>query len=345
LISWLAGSAALLTITAVGFGLDCAAAAVVSLWADAWDIEPNPAARKTNATGQRRCICQGYKPAPPSSIRHAPDSRTPSETNFSARKIAWQQLRAKPDICFLTKFREQDRKYFTGFAAAPAYRSAMDEPLLPHLEIGAAREEAEMSVILMHGLGADAYDFEDVAEALSLAGEPRKWRFVLPNAPTQAVTINMGMQMPAWYDILDMSQPRAVNWDTVTRSVRSVEALLGNEKAEKIVLAGFSQGAAMALHVGLRHQQSIAGILMMSGYLLENDEHPSPAKTTDLPIGIFHGSDDQVVPAHAAQSAAQSLEAKGFSPSLKIYPGLEHSVFEDEIRDVFEWLKLCADAV
>ena len=218
------------------------------------------------------------------------------------------------------------------------------DSLLPHLEIGATREEAEVSVILMHGLGADANDFEDVAEALSLAAEPRKWRFVLPNAPTQAVTINMGMHMPAWYDILDMSQPRAVNWDTVAQSASSVEALLGNETAERIVLAGFSQGAAMALHVGLRHQQSIAGILMMSGYLLENDDHPCPEKTTELPIGVFHGSEDAVVPAHAAQSAVESLEAKGFSPSLKIYPGLEHSVFEEEIRDVFEWLTMCSEA-
>ena len=141
-----------------------------------------------------------------------------------------------------------------GYSKMGAYRCAMDEPLLPHLEIGAAREQAELSVILMHGLGADAYDFEDVAEALSLAAEPRKWRFVLPNAPTQTVTINIGMHMPAWYDILDMGQPRAVNWQTVAESAVSIEALLGNETAEKIVLAGFSPGAAMALHVGLRHQ-------------------------------------------------------------------------------------------
>lgn len=219
----------------------------------------------------------------------------------------------------------------------------MDQPLLPHLEIGATREEAEVSVILMHGLGADAHDFEDVAEALSLAAAPGRWRFVLPNAPSQPVTINMGMQMPAWYDILDMSQPRAVNWETVADSAASIEALLAHESATRIVLAGFSQGAAMALHVGLRRQSSIAGILMMSGYLLESEEHPCPEKSTDLPIGMFHGSNDQMVPAHAAQMAADTLLSKNFSPTLKIYPGLEHSVFEEEIRDVFAWLKACSD--
>jgi len=216
----------------------------------------------------------------------------------------------------------------------------MDDKLLPHLEIGASLEEAELTVILMHGLGADAHDFEDVAEALSRAAEPRKWRFVLPNAPSQAVTINMGMHMPAWYDILDMSTPRDVNWDTVAESAAHIEALLKREIAEKIVLAGFSQGAAMALHVGLRYQESIAGVLMMSGYLLEAEEHKCPEKieTADFPIGIFHGSDDAVVPVIAARQSAETLHAHGYAHTLKVYEGLEHSVFEDELRDVFAWL-------
>lgn len=196
-----------------------------------------------------------------------------------------------------------------------------------------------MSVLLMHGLGADANDFADVGEALSRAAEPRKWRFVLPNAPVQSVTINMGMRMPAWYDIIDLSHPRAVNWETVEQSTRSIEALLARESAAKIVLAGFSQGAALALHVGLRNQDSIAGILMMSGYLLESDEHPCPEKTAGFPIGLFHGSDDPVVPAAAAETAVAILWENGYAASLKVYEGLEHSVFEDELRDVFRWLE------
>ena len=208
----------------------------------------------------------------------------------------------------------------------------MDDKLLAHLEIGASLEEAELSVILMHGLGADAHDFEDVAEALSRAAEPRKWRFVLPNAPSLAVTINRGMHMPAWYDILD--------WDTVADSARNIEALLKRETAEKVVLAGFSQGAAMALHVGLRNQESIAGVLMMSGYLLEDEQHKCPEKveTAEFPIGLFHGSDDAVIPAVAARETSETLHAHGYAQTLKVYEGLEHSVFEDELRDVFAWL-------
>ena len=146
------------------------------------------------------------------------------------------------------------------------------------LEIGAANEDADLCVIMMHGLGADGHDFADVAAAICKAALPERWRFVLPHAPVQPVTINMGMRMPAWYDILDMSHPRDVNWDLVVESQTGIEALIEQEPAPKLVLAGFSQGAAMALHVGLRRATPIAGILMMSGYLLESDAHPCPKK-------------------------------------------------------------------
>lgn len=215
----------------------------------------------------------------------------------------------------------------------------MDTRTLPVLEIGAANDEAELSVILMHGLGADGHDFADVATAMSRAALPSKWRFVLPHAPEQAVTINMGMTMPAWYDIIELDHPRSVNWATVDESHRAIEKLLGGERAGKIVLAGFSQGAAMALHVGLRRQSEVAGVLMMSGYLLESEEHVCPAKSSEIPIGIFHGSEDPVVPFNAAEDALAELEAKGYSPGFKVYQGMEHSLCDEEIRDAFEWLQ------
>ena len=215
----------------------------------------------------------------------------------------------------------------------------MESPPLPKLEIGASSEEAELCVLLMHGLGADGHDFADVATLLSKAAQPRKWRFVLPHAPKMAVTINMGMRMPAWYDIIDLDHPRSVNWDTVAASARHIEVLLEAEHAKKVVLAGFSQGAAIALHVGLRRPSEIAGILMMSGYLLESDEHPCPKKSAEFPIGIMHGSDDEVIPFSAAEGTVAALEGSGFSPTLKVYPGMAHSVCEEEIGDVLAWLE------
>ena len=214
----------------------------------------------------------------------------------------------------------------------------MENPVLPHLEIGSSREDAELSVLLMHGLGANGYDFADVAEMLCRAAAPRRWRFVLPHAPEQPVTINGGIRMPAWYDILDLEHPRSVNWDTVFANQTQIEALMDSETADKFVLAGFSQGAAMALHSGLRHQERIAGILMMSGYFLVSDGHPCPEKAAEFPIGMFHGSADPMVPFDAAEQSVAALAEAGFAPTLVAYPGVEHSVCEEEIRDVFAWL-------
>lgn len=215
----------------------------------------------------------------------------------------------------------------------------MDNTSLPALEIGAARDEAEVCILLMHGLGADGHDFADVAQVITQAVLPRKWRFVLPHAPSQPVTINMRMSMPAWYDIIDLSHPRAVNWDTVQESHERVETMIESEPAEQLILAGFSQGGAMALHVGLNCSRSVAGILVMSGYLLESDDRPCPVKRTEIPIGIFHGSSDPVVPVSAAERTVEALQQAGYSPSMKSYPGLEHSLCDEEIRDVFVWLE------
>jgi phospholipase/carboxylesterase len=213
-----------------------------------------------------------------------------------------------------------------------------DSSELRCLEIGATREKAELTVILMHGLGADGHDFEDVAQMLCDAAKPRRWRFVLPHAKQLPVTINMGMSMPAWYDILDLSHPREVNWETVADSQKQIESLIATEPAEKLILAGFSQGAAMALHVGLRHPNRIAGVLLMSGYLLESEDHPAPACGSPLPICILHGTTDEVVPLIAAEEALKSLLTAGYEPRFKSYSGLGHSVSQEEVRDVFDWL-------
>jgi phospholipase/carboxylesterase len=213
------------------------------------------------------------------------------------------------------------------------------QPALPFLEIGAPREEADLSVILMHGLGADGHDFADVAQALCHAAHPRRWRFVLPHAPQMPVTINMGMTMPAWYDILSLDHPRAVDWNTVAASQMQLEDLVAAESTPNLVLAGFSQGAAMALQIGLRHQAKISGILVMSGYLLESEDHPAPPSEGPLPIAILHGDQDSVVPLEAAESALQLLKAAGYAPTFQTYPGLDHSVSETEVHDVLSWLQ------
>ena len=217
----------------------------------------------------------------------------------------------------------------------------MNERKLRTLEIGAGREEAELTVILMHGLGANGEDFADVAHVLSRSALPQKWRFVLPHAEEIPVTINNGMRMPAWYDIISLTHPRAVDWETVDSCQQQIEVLMEEEEGPRMILAGFSQGAAMALHVGLRNQVKIQGVLMMSGYLVESEERPAPAPEEDLPVlpvTILHGEEDEVVPLEAAETTLASLRTAGYEPSFQSYPGLPHSVSQEEVQDVFNWL-------
>ncbi|MEM0970012.1 MAG: alpha/beta fold hydrolase, partial [Verrucomicrobiota bacterium] len=192
---------------------------------------------------------------------------------------------------------------------------------------------------------ASGHDFFPVAEQWVRLAKPKRWRFVLPHAPHQPVTVNQGFVMPAWYDILDLTESRAANWDTVAEGAKQIEAFLDAElaKTEKVVLAGFSQGAAMSLHVGLRHPSNVSGIVAMSGYLLQDEDHPCPEKgEEEFPIGIFHGDADPVVPVRAAHTAKKTLEEKGYEPTIQIYPGLEHSVATEEVLHVFRWLEAVA---
>ena len=214
----------------------------------------------------------------------------------------------------------------------------MDLPKLRAIEIGAGREEAELTIILMHGLGATGEDFVDVAHVLSRSAAPQKWRFVLPHAEEIPVTLNGGMTMPAWYDIYSVEHPREVDWETVDRCQRQIEDLIKAEKAPKVILAGFSQGGAVALHVGLRNQSQIDGILAMSGYLLESEEKRPPVSEGVLPIAIYHGEEDEVVPYRAADMAMTSLRAAGYEPVFRSHAGLGHSVSQEEVEDVFTWL-------
>ncbi len=214
----------------------------------------------------------------------------------------------------------------------------MSEALLPAVEIGPA--DAEASVIWLHGLGADGHDFEPVVAELGLAGV----RFVLPHAPPRPVTINNGYVMPAWYDILGMDFTAAEDAAGIEQSRQRIEALIARERARgvpagRLVLAGFSQGGAIALHTGLRHPEPLAGILALSTYLpladrLPDERHPANA---DTPIFMAHGLHDPVVPLPLAEASRQRLETLGYRIEWHTYP-MEHGVCSEEIADLRAWL-------
>ena len=200
------------------------------------------------------------------------------------------------------------------------------------------------TIIIMHGLGADGSDFVPIAEQLDLSSVGPV-RFLFPNAPSIPVTINGGYVMPAWYDILTADLVRREDEAGLRQSRLEIEALIANEKlrgipASRIVVAGFSQGCAMALMVGLRHAQTLAGIICMSGYLPLADttaaEHTEASLKT--PIFMAHGQHDQIVAIQRATDSRDALAAMGYAVDWHAYP-MEHSVCPQEVADLQTYLK------
>ena len=198
-------------------------------------------------------------------------------------------------------------------------------------------------IIILHGLGASATDFVPVARQWDLRalGDVR---FVFPFAPELPVTINGGMRMPAWYDILGLDLVRREDETSLRASATELQALMDREvargiPASRIVLAGFSQGCAMTLLTGLRAPQRLAGLLGMSGYL------PLAASTAaerseanrDVPVFLAHGRMDPVVPFQRGIDTRDALVALGHAVEWHEYP-MQHSVCEDEIEDSQAWL-------
>jgi phospholipase/carboxylesterase len=197
------------------------------------------------------------------------------------------------------------------------------------------------SVIWMHGLGASNHDFDDLIPELELPF----LRFVFPAAPVRAVTINGGMPMPAWYDILTFDDPPLREAADDVRSVtQEIGALIQREiergvPSNRIVLAGFSQGGAMALHVGLRDARELAGIMVLSGYMVlpqtfADERSPANAKT---PVFMAHGTQDPVVPLALYRAAAATLRAADYRLETHEY-GMGHNLCLPEVADIRRWL-------
>jgi phospholipase/carboxylesterase len=198
------------------------------------------------------------------------------------------------------------------------------------------------SVIWLHGLGADGNDFVPIIGELDLPSVPI--RFVFPHAPMQAVTINNGYVMRAWYDILGQDVARREDERGVRASQALVEVLIAREKsrgtpAERIVLAGFSQGGAIALQTGLRHPERLAGILALSTYVPIATSLAAEAHAANRPVPIFmaHGAYDPIIPLAYARASRDLLQRLGYSVEWHEYP-MPHSVAPEEIVAIGRWL-------
>ena len=214
--------------------------------------------------------------------------------------------------------------------------------LLQTIEIETAPNPAA-AVIWLHGLGADGNDFVPIVRELDLSGS-QPIRFIFPTAPTMPVTINGGYVMRAWYDIFAPDLVRREDEPGLRASQTMVEALIAKEKArgipaERIVLAGFSQGCAMTLQTGLRHPEKLAGLMCLSGYLplagtIAAESH-SANRTT--PIFMTHGRQDPVVVVQRAEESRALLNSLGHQIEWHEYQ-MQHSVCQEEIEDIGHWL-------
>ncbi len=201
----------------------------------------------------------------------------------------------------------------------------------------------DAAVLWLHGLGADGHDFEPVVPQLRLPPQLRV-RFVFPHAPVRAVTLNMGMRMRAWYDILQLGGGRE-DEAGIRESQALLEALIARERrrgvaAQRIVLAGFSQGGAVALHTGLRHAERLAGILALSTYLplaaRLAPEHS--AANLGVPLFMAHGRVDDIIPIERARQSRVALERLGCKVEWREY-AMPHAVCGEEIADIAAWLR------
>lgn len=214
--------------------------------------------------------------------------------------------------------------------------------LLPCVEVNPRNGEADASVILLHGLGADGHDFEPIVPELGLP-ESARVRFIFPHAPAQPVTINGGMTMPSWYDIRSLDIDRETDHGQLRDSAEQARALIHRENergvpAERIIMAGFSQGGAVALETALTHPQRLAGLLVLSSYFATTDDIDPHPGNQDLPIFVGHGSADPMVPELLGQRTTHTLKARGYPVEYHTYP-MPHAVHPDEIRDIGRWLR------
>ena len=215
--------------------------------------------------------------------------------------------------------------------------------LIQHLELNTGANP-KGTIIWMHGLGADCWDFVSVVKELGLPAD-LPLRFIFPQAPSRAITINNGQVMPGWYDISMAEMQRKPDEAGVRQSQAAIEQLIAREiergmPSDKIILAGFSQGGAIALQTGLRYREALGGIMALSTYLTLEDSLAVEATiaNANIPILMAHGTQDPLIPLSLAMSSRAKMEARGYKVEWREYP-MPHSVCMEEIEDIGVWIQ------
>ena len=200
----------------------------------------------------------------------------------------------------------------------------------------------DSAIIWLHGLGADGYDFAPIVPELRLP-QQLAVRFIFPHAPSIPVTVNGGFVMPAWYDILEMEIDRQVDTEQLLVSARHISSFIDREiekgiDSSRIIVAGFSQGGAVAYEAVLCYPKPLGGLLAMSTYLATEATIDPHEANRAVPIEIHHGLSDPVVPERLARGASKTLSSWGYLPTYRTYP-MEHGVCPAQIRDISVWFQ------
>ncbi len=196
------------------------------------------------------------------------------------------------------------------------------------------------TVIWLHGLGADGHDFEPIVPELGLS---MPLRFVFPHAPVRPVTINGGMAMRAWFDIVSLDRNGDVDASGIDDSCAALDELVATEiergiAPERIVIAGFSQGGVIAMHTALRSSETFAGLMVLSSYLPLSSRVSGYPEKSGLPVFLAHGDFDPMLPLPLGEAIREALTAAGLSPEWHRYP-MAHAVCPQEIVDISRWLQ------
>lgn len=213
--------------------------------------------------------------------------------------------------------------------------------LLPAIEKETSARP-DSTVIWLHGLGADGNDFAPIVPDLQLP-DTAAIRFIFPHAPAIPVTVNGGYVMPAWYDIMEMQIDRGIDIEGLMASARTINGFIDREldrgiDSRRIIIAGFSQGGAVAYQVVLSHDKPLGGLLAMSTYLATADTLDYKAVNKEIPIKVQHGLHDPIVPEYLGRKAVTRLIKEGYRVSYQSYP-MEHSVCPAQIDNISQWLQ------
>jgi len=202
--------------------------------------------------------------------------------------------------------------------------------------------EVNASIIWLHGLGANGYDLEPIVPELQLP-DTSAIRFIFPHAPSIPVTINGGLVMPAWYDITDITIDREIDHIQIMKSTKCINKLIAKEvkrgvRSHRIIIAGFSQGGALAYQVALAYPKPLAGLVALSSYFATSQTiKPSPANKS-LPIMVCHGDSDPIVPEILGRNAFNTLKMLGFNAEYHSYP-MQHTICQQEVADLSRWIQ------